>query len=191
MPWPSSLDSALSQPLETAACRCFFKKFPLQKRTAFFFLLTSYHLLACLIPKISFPSTKKKPKKPNPPIPARKIRKMSGSFSPCSSFPAWSIPGTHAHSEHSFGWIRTQGMMWWLVFLGLFFFSSKGPRAEVMSPGPRQGHNQSVHESMWEQPLDFSTIPAEEIGVAVIYSWLWLSTQVICEVGTSKGTCKP
>lgn len=104
----------------------------------------------------NFPSKYKK----KPPCQENKENVWIQPFSPCSRFPAWSIPGMNVHHEHSSGQIRIKGIMMWWCSCGPAFSQvrHRGPRAEERSPVPRHGHNQGVQGSMWELPWTSASV---------------------------------
>lgn len=59
-------------------------------------------------------------------MPGKEEKVWIQPLSPCSGLLAWSIPRMHVHSGHPPSRARPGGRMWWLVFMWLWFFSSKG-----------------------------------------------------------------
>lgn len=127
---PSSLDPASSRASGMAVFKCFFYKFPLQKRTTSFSLLTNYHLSTCWIPKAFLPNGKRTPLGAAMPGKREKEKGWIQPLSPCSGLLAQSIPGTHIHTAHPPGCVRPGRRMWWLVSMWLWFFSNEGQRSE-------------------------------------------------------------
>lgn len=91
-------------------------------------------------------------------MPGKKEKVWIQPFLPCSGLLAWSIPGMHVHGGHASAWASPRGRMWWLVFVWLWFFSSKGQWTE--------GRGEGYSALTWTQP----GCPGTHVGIALDFS---------------------